>query len=183
MTGAAAVLTSSISRLLPSLTVGEYGPPQDRPDDGGLYPLEEAGSYGDVPRQKYKGKWKPPQPYVPRERKPKVYASYAICECCVQEQEMDRRTSSYRSQEMDRRGATSYRRYRDSQASLNDRSERAASAPPQTTGSPKKQVKFVKRSVSEPTKSTVEEELGILSKLRLAKEVKKDTIESLRDDY
>lgn len=43
-------------------------------------------------------------------------------------------------------------------------------------------MKFVKRSVSEPTKSTVEEELGILSKLRLAKEVKKDTIESLRDD-
>ena len=77
-------------------------------------------------------------PSLFRERKPKVYASYAICECCVQEQEMDRRTSSYRSQEMDRRGATSYRRYRDSQASLNDRSERAASAPPQTTGSPKK---------------------------------------------
>ena len=77
-------------------------------------------------------------PSLFRERKPKVYASYAICECCVQEQEMDRRTSSYRSQEIDRRGATSYRRYRDSQASLNNRSERAASAPPQTTGSPKK---------------------------------------------
>ena len=101
---------------------------------GGLYPLNEEGEFGPPPSA-----LPPPLPgYKKREKKPKVYASYAICEGCVQEQEMDRRTSSYRSQEMDRRGATSYRRYRDSQASLNDRSERAASAPPQTTGSPKK---------------------------------------------
>ena len=53
-------------RLLPSLTVGEYGPAADRPEDGGLYPLEEAGEYGAVPKLKYPGKWKAPQHYVPR---------------------------------------------------------------------------------------------------------------------
>ena len=74
-------------------------------------------------------------------------------------------------------------RRRESVSSTVSRTERAVSAPPQTTTvSPKKQVKFVKRSVSEPTKSSVEEELGLLGKLRLAKEVKKDTIGRLRDD-
>ena len=44
-------------------------------------------------------------------------------------------------------------------------------------------VKFTKRSVSEPIKSTVDEELGMMGKLKLAKEVTEDAIESLRDDY
>merc|ERR1719219_102203 len=161
-----------VQRLLPSLTVGEYGPAVERPDEGGLYPLEEEGQYGDVPKLKYPGKWKPPQPYIPREKKAKVYASYNICECCVSGQEQERRGG---------RGATTPKR-RDSVSSFVSRSERAVSAPPQTTPSPKKQVKFIKRSVSEPTKSSVDEQLGILSRLKLAKEIKKDTIESLRDD-
>merc|ERR550519_224892 len=80
-----------VTRLLPSLTVGEYGPAADRPDDGGLYPLEEEGQYGAVPKLKSPGKWKPPQQYVPREKKPKVYASYNICECCVHGQEQEKR--------------------------------------------------------------------------------------------
>ena len=110
-----------------------------------------------------------------RERKPKVYASYNICECCVHGQEQEKRGG---------RGTTSSNtRRRESVSSTVSRTERAVSAPPQTTTvSPKKQVKFVKRSVSEPTKSSVEEELGLLGKLRLAKEVKKDTIGRLRDD-
>ena len=109
-----------------------------------------------------------------RERKPKVYASYNICECCVHGQEHDRKVW---------RGAnTTTTKRRESISSSVSRNERAVSAPPQTTGSPRKQVKFVKRSVSEPSKSSVEEELGILGRLRLAKEVKKDTIGRLRDD-
>jgi len=165
-----------VTRLLPSLTVGEYAPP-NVPPQGGLFPLQEEGSYGEVPKIKTKGKWKLPQPYVPREKKPKVYASYNICECCVQGQER-KWTSVSRSQELERRET----RRRESLSSLSPRTERATSAPPQTNASIKKQVKFVKRSGSEPTKNTVEEELGLLSKLKLTKEVKQDTIESLRVD-
>merc|ERR1712045_280564 len=153
-----------VTRLLPSLAVGEYAPPAVLPR-GGLFPLQEEGSYGELPKVKTRGKWKLPQPYVPREKKPKVYASYNICECCVQGQEVERRGTSVSS----RRNNLS-------------RNERAASAPPQTTTSIKKQVKFVKRIVSEPAKNTAEEELGLLNRLKLSKEVKQDTIESLRVD-
>ena len=116
-----------------------------------------------------------------RERKPKVYASYNICECCVHGQEQEKRggrgtTGSTTSSSRRRESVSS------TVSSTVSRNERAVSAPPQTTGSPRKQVKFVKRSVSEPSKSSVEEELGILGRLRLAKEVKKDTIGRLRDD-
>ena len=45
----------SLFRLLPSLTVGEYGPAVERPEEGGLYPLEEEGKYGAKPKQKYPG--------------------------------------------------------------------------------------------------------------------------------
>merc|ERR1719400_1305692 len=79
-----------VTRLLPSLAVGEYAPPAVLPR-GGLFPLQEEGSYGELPKVKTRGKWKLPQPYVPREKKPKVYASYNICECCVQGQEVERR--------------------------------------------------------------------------------------------
>ena len=105
-----------------------------------------------------------------------MYASYNICECCVHGQEQEKRGG---------RGTTTTTtttRRRESVSSTVSRNERAVSAPPQTTGSPRKQVKFVKRSVSEPSKSSVEEELGILGRLRLAKEVKMDTIGRLRDD-
>ena len=112
-----------------------------------------------------------------RERKPKVYASYNICECCVHGQEQEKRGGRETTS-----STTSSSRRRESVSSTVSRNERAVSAPPQTTGSPRKQVKFVKRSVSEPSKSSVEEELGILGRLRLAKEVKMDTIGRLRDD-
>merc|ERR1712122_354043 len=48
-----------------------------------LIPLEEAGTYGPVPKAKHPGKWSLPQPYVPRERRPKTYASYNISEGCA----------------------------------------------------------------------------------------------------
>ena len=60
------ILKYYFSRLIPSVNVGEYGPGPERPDDGGLYPLEEAGTYGPVPKVKHPGKWSLPQPYVPR---------------------------------------------------------------------------------------------------------------------
>ena len=54
------------SRYLPSVNIGEYRAGTERPEDGGLYPLEDPGTYGVVPRQKHPGKWSLPQAYVPR---------------------------------------------------------------------------------------------------------------------
>ena len=51
---------------MPSVTVGEYRAGAERPEDGGLYPLAEAGTYGQVPRAKHPGKWTQPKAYVPR---------------------------------------------------------------------------------------------------------------------
>ena len=42
-------------------------------------------------------------------------------------------------------------------------------------------VKFVQRSESEPVRSSVEEELGMIGRLRLVKEVGADAKESLQD--
>ena len=42
-------------------------------------------------------------------------------------------------------------------------------------------VKFVQRSESEPVRSSVEEELGMIGRLRLVKEVGEDARESLQD--
>ena len=41
-------------------------------------------------------------------------------------------------------------------------------------------VKFVKRSESEPVRSSVEEELGMMGRLRLAREVQADARDSLK---
>ena len=41
-------------------------------------------------------------------------------------------------------------------------------------------VKFVKRSASEPVRSSVEEELGMMGRLRLAREVQADASHSLK---
>ena len=68
-------------RLLPSLEMGVYTSGPLRPEDGGLYPLEEEGTYGKVPRRPHPGKWTGPDTYVKRERKTKMYASYAIRKC------------------------------------------------------------------------------------------------------
>merc|ERR1719193_2764613 len=57
----------SLSSLVPS-----------RPPGGGLYPLSEEGTYGPPPV------YRQPEVYKRRERKPKVYASYAVSsDCCV----------------------------------------------------------------------------------------------------
>ena len=92
-----------------------------------------------------------------------------------------------------RRGSVS------SNASSVQRYERAVSEPPQIKKQSKGEyviskrksknqllsywllVTFVKRSVSEPTTSTVDEELGMIGRLKLVREVKEDTIESLQD--
>merc|ERR1711872_543629 len=129
-----------VQRLIPSVNVGEYGPGPERPDDGGLYPLEEAGTYGPVPKAKHPGKWSLPQPYVPREKKPKTYASYNISEGCALHARVLNKNDNWgaRLGVPRRRGSVS------SNAS-SARFERAVSEPPQIKKQSK--VTFVKRSV------------------------------------
>lgn len=76
--------------MIPSENMGEYdngdpnrrrsAPPQSKPPGGGLYPLDEEGSYGEAPRQP--GIPRPKPQYEARERKPKVYSSYAVDSEC-----------------------------------------------------------------------------------------------------
>ncbi|XP_023324941.1 uncharacterized protein LOC111698754 isoform X2 [Eurytemora carolleeae] len=79
--------TSAPKILIPSEVMGEYEDPEfkekqrrrsaplpSRPP--GLYPLTEEGTYGTPPI------WSKPETYKRRERKPKVYASYAISSDC-----------------------------------------------------------------------------------------------------
>ena len=51
-----------------------------KPPTGGLYPLDEEGTYGEAPRRP----GMPPPSPAPRvrERKPKIYSSYAVDSDC-----------------------------------------------------------------------------------------------------
>jgi len=83
--------------LIPSEVMGEYEDPvkeekmrrksaplPSRPPGGGLYPLSEEGTYGLPPI------YKQPVIYQKRERKPKVYASYAVSsDCCVHGEKLE----------------------------------------------------------------------------------------------
>jgi len=64
--------------LIPAANMGEYEPPRERPEDGGLYPLNAEGTYGRVPKSRNPGRWQELPKYQKREKKPKLYASYAI---------------------------------------------------------------------------------------------------------
>eukprot|EP00092_Neocalanus_flemingeri_P012379 GFUD01013347.1.p1 GENE.GFUD01013347.1~~GFUD01013347.1.p1 ORF type:complete len:164 (+),score=64.34 GFUD01013347.1:29-520(+) len=158
-----------VERLVPSLTMGEYITGVSRPDGGGLYPLAEEGMYGRVPRKEYQARWTGPQPYVKRERKTKMYASYAISDKCE--------LHALVLGKYDRRSQQTQQPPRPS-----SRSGRAASAPPETQLSAKKPVKPIDRRPSLPPSHRIDEELGMLSKLKLTREVEEDTIESLMDD-
>jgi len=59
-------------------------PLPSRPPGGGLYPLSEEGTYGLPPV------YKQPEVYKKRERRPKVYASYAVSsDCCVHGEKLE----------------------------------------------------------------------------------------------
>ena len=150
--------------------MGEYTPGLSRPEDGGLYPLEEEGTYGRVPKKEYQGKWTGPLPYVKRERKPKMYASYAISDKC----------------ELHALVLDKYDRRAKQQASCStetsSRSSRAVSAPPEFQQSFDKKIKPIERRPSLPPfqKNDDRDELDMLSKLKLSREVEEDTSVSLR---
>jgi len=99
-------------KYIPSEEVGEYEQykKKDR-KKGGLYPLNEEGEYGPPPSA-----LPPPLPgYQKRERKPKVYASYAISSECEAHGEaiketLSRNSSRSQSYQPPVRRASSYTR-------------------------------------------------------------------------
>jgi len=126
--------------FMPAETMGDYENANGRrksapakPKDGGLFPLDEEGTYGRPPA--------PPAPPTPKkERKPKVYASYAVDQDCgvhakklakvekqrereLEEQRSRRRRNSFRrnvSQSPSRAG---------SRAGSESRTERSSKSP------------------------------------------------------
>merc|ERR1711962_956777 len=148
-------------RMIPSMTMGEYEAPRVRPQDGGLYPLSKEGTYGRVPRNKHQGRWQELPKYVPREKKPKLYASYAISDKC-----------ELHSLVLDKYSRSA------------PRNIRATSAPPESLA---RSIEKFSREQSLPplsagkTGTVKEEELDMVGKLELARELVEDSIESLVD--
>merc|ERR1711962_1565917 len=151
-------------RMIPSITMGEYEAPRVRPQDGGLYPLSKEGTYGRVPRNKHQGRWQELPKYVPREKKPKLYASYAISDKCE--------LHSLVLDKYSRPSCTVHKRSA-------PRNIRATSAPPESLA---RSIEKSSREQSLPPPSagkteTVKEELNMGGKLELVE----DSMESLVD--
>merc|ERR1712179_135277 len=164
-------------RLIPAANMGEYEPPRERPEDGGLYPLNAEGTYGRVPKNRNPGRWQELPKYQKREKKPKLYASYAISDKCelhslVLDKYMRPPKCSVHS------------------SSGSGRSSRATSAPPQNLTVTEVKEKSVEKSSRQASLPPVEvgstmmlkvEDLDMLARLKLAREKEEDCMESLVD--
>jgi len=156
--------------------MGEYEPPRERPEDGGLYPLNAEGTYGRVPKNRNPGRWQELPKYQKREKKPKLYASYAISDKCelhslVLDKYMRPPKCSVHT-------------------SGSGRSSRATSAPPQSLAVTEVKEKSVEKSNRQASLPPVEvgstmmlkvEDLDMLARLKLAREKEEDCMESLVD--
>merc|ERR1712126_681423 len=155
--------------MIPSATMGEYEAPRVRPQDGGLYPLSKEGTYGRVPRNKHQGRWQELPKYVPREKKPKLYSSYAISDKC-----------ELHSLVLDKYSRPSCTVHKSSAP----RNIRATSAPPESLA---RSTEKSSREQSLPplsagkTETVKEEELDMVGKLELARELVEDSMDSLVD--
>merc|ERR1712088_1138591 len=163
-------------RLIPAANMGEYEPPRERPEDGGLYPLNAEGTYGRVPKNRNPGRWQELPKYQKREKKPKLYASYAISDKCelhslVLDKYMGPPKCSVHT-------------------SGSGRSSRATSAPPQSLAVTEVKEKSVEKSNRQASLPPVEvgstmmlkvEDLDMLARLKLAREKEEDCMESLVD--
>merc|ERR1712001_660488 len=164
-------------RLIPAANMGEYEPPRERPEDGGLYPLNAEGTYGRVPKNRNPGRWQELPKYQKREKKPKLYASYAISDKCelhslVLDKYMRPPKCSVHS------------------SSGSGRSSRATSAPPQNLTVTEVKEKIVEKPSRQASLPPVEvgstmmlkvEDLDMLARLKLAREKEEDCMESLVD--
>lgn len=81
---------------IPSQEMGDYEEARNRTrkKSGALFPLDEEGCYGRPPAQQAQQARQLPAPlpgYLKRERKPKVYASYAVSnDCCMHAQKLEK---------------------------------------------------------------------------------------------
>merc|ERR1711963_937438 len=151
-------------RLIPAANMGEYEPPRERPEDGGLYPLNAEGTYGRVPKNRNPGRWQELPKYQKREKKPKLYASYAISDKCeLHSLVLDKYMRPPKCNVH-------------SGSSTSGRSSRATSAPPQSLAAPE-----VKERPAEKQSSRQVEDLDMLARLKLAREKEEDCMESLVD--
>merc|ERR1712130_976848 len=153
-------------RLIPAANMGEYEPPRERPEDGGLYPLNAEGTYGRVPKNRNPGRWQELPKYQKREKKPKLYASYAISDKCelhslVLDKYMRPPKCSVHS------------------SSGSGRSSRATSAPPQNLTVTEVKEKTVEKSSRQASLPPVE--VGSTMMLKVAREKEEDCMESLVD--
>eukprot|EP00092_Neocalanus_flemingeri_P046308 GFUD01052073.1.p1 GENE.GFUD01052073.1~~GFUD01052073.1.p1 ORF type:complete len:192 (+),score=75.05 GFUD01052073.1:43-576(+) len=144
--------------------MGEYAPAQSRPSDGSLYPLEEAGTYGKVPKKEYMGKWTGPEPYVKREKKPKIYSSYSISDKCeLHSLVMDRYSRGCKLHSSSPTATSS-----------SSRVSRSVSSSPEEKVSKTEKTELGDRQSSLPPSYQLED-LDMMSKLQLARELEEDT--------
>merc|ERR1712226_1807731 len=117
--------------MIPSESMGEYEGPNRRRSAPAkpthLYPLNEEGTYGRPPAGP-----KPPSPIFKRERKPKIYSSYAVDnKCCLHAKKIekidDQRKKEQEEARSRRRRSMSGRGSRNVSASPSRASSRAGS--------------------------------------------------------
>ena len=145
--------------------MGEYSSATSRPADGGLYPLEEEGTYGKVPKKEYVGKWTGPEPYVRREKKPKIYSSYSISDKC-----------ELHSLVLDK-----YSRGCKVHSSSSSRVARSVSSSSEENVNKTETIDSIDSGSSLPPSYKVED-LDMLSKLKLVRELEEDTRDALKDE-
>ena len=149
--------------------MGEYSPAKTRPLDGGLFPLEDPGTYGRVPKKEYLGKWTDPEPYVKREKKPKIYSSYSISDKCeLHSLVMDKYTRGCKVHSLSPAPALSLSRASRAGSSLSEED------------SSKMKVPKLQDSLSSQILSTSLDDLEMTSKLLLVRELEDDTRDALK---
>jgi len=172
-----------LERRIPSAEVGEYCEWEDRRGKY-LFPLEEEGSYGPLPEYKSPGKWTEPAGYSKRERKPKVYASYAInMECAFHGPKLDR---------FEREPSPRKTPPRTSPPRVIAKPKRATSLPPEASsstmniqksvGAPRNRVSSVPPSSPTPEYSRLDLDISEMTgKLRVSRAISQDLESSLVD--
>jgi len=163
-------------RYFPSPTIGEYVQAKPRPLAGGLYPLEAEGTYGVVPKKEYLGKWSEPEPYVRREKKPKLYSSYSISDKCeLHSLVQDKYSRGCRVHSTSPTPPVPPTR--------TPRGSRAGSAEEEIVTMKRPSIVETKITMKSPVPSFTSEELGMTSKLLLARELEEDIRGALKAGF
>eukprot|EP00088_Acartia_fossae_P070049 TRINITY_DN9283_c0_g1_i3.p1 TRINITY_DN9283_c0_g1~~TRINITY_DN9283_c0_g1_i3.p1 ORF type:complete len:189 (-),score=67.94 TRINITY_DN9283_c0_g1_i3:643-1209(-) len=171
---------SLVERRIPSLEVGEYCEYEDRRGKY-LFPLEEEGSYGPLPQYKYPGKWMEPQGYTRREKKPKVYASYAInSDCAFHGPKLERFEREPSPRKTPPRASPP--------KSVTTKVKRASSLPPESTilpykpvGQPKPRMTSVPPTSPTPIPPELDDLSELTGRLRVTRAISQDIEDSLID--